>query len=44
MLKTEYVLQVVEVFQERDTQRYFLITPLARGGNLCERMRGSVSE
>lgn len=35
---------MIDVFQEKETFRYFLITSLAKGGNLCEKLRSSKDE
>lgn len=38
ILDPNFVLKVIEIFQEKATMRYFLITPYARGGNLIDRI------
>lgn len=35
---------MTDIFQERETSRYFLITPLAKGGNLCEKIKTAKDE
>lgn len=38
MLDSNFILQVIEIFQEKESMLYFLITPYARGGNLIDRI------